>query len=550
MTADTLIQNFDLIADSPGGVPKLRELILQLAVRGRLVPQEVGSAKGRFQHEGERRKSTIEGPYALPSGWRWTTLRGVSHDLGQKVPDAPFTYVDVSAIDKDHGCIGDGTQVLRPEDAPSRARKIVKRGTVIYSTVRPYLLNIAVVDREFEPGPIVSTAFFVMHPQPEVDGRFMFYYLRSQPFTEYVNGAMTGMAYPAVNDAKMSAGPFPLPPLAEQKRVVAKVDELMKRCDELETRQKEHNDQRTVLTASCLHAVTSTPRNAAAPAIRRTLDNFPLLIDTPESVAELRKTILLLAVQGRLVPQDPNDEPAAALLKRIKPQRVDLPARRSMRQPEPSPIGDANEPPYQVPSTWDWCRLGEVGQTNIGLTYSPRDVSDRGIPVLRAGNIHKDRIDLSDLVRVQTTPKTTVMLQANDILICARSGSASIVGKCAQVGKLTEPMAFGAFMAVFRSPCNDYIRVFLSGPLFRHLLGDVSTTTINQITQSNLKRTLCPLPPLAEQKRIVAKVNELMALCDTLESRLTQSDADANVLACAIVDCMCNDRGATDEMPS
>jgi len=144
MTGTTFLDNFNLLAEAPGGVPKLRELILQLAVSGRLVPQEAGKRglhhEDHEEHEGKKEGVEIEGPYAIPPGWRWTTLRSVSRELGQKVPDARFTYIDVSAIDKDRGRIGGDAQVLRPEDAPSRARKIVNVGTVIYSTVRPYLL--------------------------------------------------------------------------------------------------------------------------------------------------------------------------------------------------------------------------------------------------------------------------------------------------------------------------------------------------------------------------------------------------------------------------
>ncbi|HCE45105.1 MAG TPA: hypothetical protein DET40_16310 [Lentisphaeria bacterium] len=152
---NTLMDNFDLLAEAPNGVQKIRELILHLAFRGKLVPQDT-----RDEPAGTGLNQIAEPedvPYPIPKGWRWTTLRSVSSDLGQKTPDKSFTYIDVSAIDKERGRIGDGVQVLSSQDAPSRARKIVNAGTVIYSTVRPYLLNISIVDREFDPPPIVST---------------------------------------------------------------------------------------------------------------------------------------------------------------------------------------------------------------------------------------------------------------------------------------------------------------------------------------------------------------------------------------------------------
>jgi restriction endonuclease S subunit len=236
-------------------IPSLRQGILQLAVMGKLVPQDfndepasillekIASEKKRLIAEGKIKKSkplppikADEVPYDLPRGWEWTRIRYVTYDLGQKIPDAPFTYIDVSTIDEERGRISDSPQVLKPENAPSRARKLVAKGTVIYSTVRPYLMNIAIVDRDFVPKPIVSTAFAVLHPFSGLFNRFLYYYLRSQPFIDYVNAQMTGMAYPAINDMRMSIGPVPIPPLAEQKRIVAKVDELMALCAELESK--------------------------------------------------------------------------------------------------------------------------------------------------------------------------------------------------------------------------------------------------------------------------------------------------------------------------
>jgi len=496
MNASTLLDNFDLIADAPGGVPKLRELILQLAVRGKLVEQEKRiHHEGHEEHEGKKEGEKIQGPYALPPGWRWTTLRDVSRDLGQKVPDAPFTYVDVSAIDKDHGCIGDDVQILRPEDAPSRARKIVKRGTVIYSTVRPYLLNIAVVDREFDPGPIVSTAFFVMHPHPDVDGRFLFYYLRSQSFTEYVNGTMTGMAYPAVNDSKMSVGPFPLPPLAEQKRIVARVDELMNRCDELEARQKERNERHTVLVSSYLHALATKPETSS---FHLQPSTFNLLATTPSSVAELRKTILQLAVQGRLVPQ-------------------------------------AVE--------WVGVTMRDVAKRiHYGYTASANP-SIRDVRLLRITDIQSNRVawDTVPGCEIEKGDVAKYELHRGDILIARTGGT---IGKTFLITETPVRAVFASYLIrVIPSPrvLPPYLKLFLESPDYWEQLRMKSAGTgqpnVNGQALGSLEFSL---PTLAEQKRIVAKVTELMTQCDALEAKLTQSRADADTLAAAVVHHLCN----------
>jgi type I restriction enzyme, S subunit len=249
-------------------------------------------------------------------------------------------------------------------------------------------------------------------------------------------------------------------------------------------------------------------------------EHFDLLAEAPNGVQKLRELILDLAVRGKLVSQDANDEPAAVLLERIKKEKERLVKEGKIKKEKSlEPAIKDNEIPYDLPKSWEWVRLGNIGETNIGLTYSPSDISDTGIPVLRSSNIQGGKICLTDLKRVNTKIKESNFVQTGDLLICARNGSKHLVGKTALIQDLPEVMAFGAFMAIFRSRCNEYLLYFINSPLFRRMINDVNTTTINQITQQNLKSTIFPLPPLAEQKRIVTKVDELMKLCDELEAR-------------------------------
>lgn len=236
-------------------------------------------------------------------------------------------------------------------------------------------------------------------------------------------------------------------------------------------------------------------------------------------IQKLRELILELAVRDKLVPQDPDDEPANELLERIQAQKAKLIAEGKIKKDKPLPPISDEEKPFELPQGWEWVRLDDIGSTFIGLTYSPKNISNKGIPVLRSSNIQNGKIDLSDLVRVNGNIKNNLFVNQGDLLICARNGSKSLVGKTAMIENLNEPMVFGAFMAIYKSPFNFYVQVFLNSPVFRSFLEDVSTTTINQITQNNLKTTLIPFPPLAEQHRIVAKVDELMALYDQLETQ-------------------------------
>ena len=246
---------------------------------------------------------------------------------------------------------------------------------------------------------------------------------------------------------------------------------------------------------------------------------------------QLKNSILQMAVQGKLVPQDPSDEPASVLLERIKAEKQELIKAGKIKKDKKSSeifrgaahnlpyafceqIGKeirdiSDEIPFEIPDSWEWVRLGMIGETNIGLTYRPADKTiSGGTLVLRSSNVQNDRMDYSDTVYVSCEIPERTMIHKGDILICARNGSRALVGKCAIVDK--DGMAFGAFMAKYSSPFNQYIKLFIDSPSFRQQLDGVKTETINQITQDMLKNQLCPLPPVNEQIRIVEMFYRLL----------------------------------------
>ncbi len=172
-----------------------------------------------------------------------------------------------------------------------------------------------------------------------------------------------------------------------------------------------------------------------------------------------------------------------------------------------------DEIPFSIPYNWEWCRLGEIGETNIGLTYSPKDISTSGVTVLRSGNIQKGKIDFTDIIKVNLKIPENKFCYKGDILICARNGSKKLVGKAAIIPE--NGFSFGAFMNIVRSNFIPYIFMVINSPYFRRtFIDEVGTNTINQITQLILKNFLIPLPPLAEQKRIVERLEELLPLCE------------------------------------
>ena len=257
-------------------------------------------------------------------------------------------------------------------------------------------------------------------------------------------------------------------------------------------------------------------------------------------ISKAKSKILDLAIRGQLVPQDPDDEPASVLLERIRAEKEELIKQGKLKRDKKESVifrGEDNsyyekmadgklhclddQLPFELPDGWEWCNLSMIGTTNIGLTYRPTDIEPGGIMVLRSCNIVNDQVDLNDLVRVKTTVRENQFAQKNDILICARNGSRSLVGKCALIPDLGEPASFGAFMAIYRTEYFEFIVHYLSSSFFRSVFDDSNSTAINQLTQDMLKRAIVPLPPLSEQRRIVEAIGAMLFELNQIEKSLS-----------------------------
>jgi type I restriction enzyme S subunit len=526
MNAETFREHFDTFAEAPNGVAKLRELILQLAVQGKLgtedltdepsgeLLQRIALAKAEML-----RSKTItardsqfitdeEIPFVVPDSWRWCRLCDIAHDLGQRTPEERFTYIDVGTINKERGVVSDNVQVLEANEAPSRARKIVAVNSVIYSTVRPYLLNVAVIETEFTPTPIVSTAFAVLHPHDGMVSRFIYHYLRSKPFVAYVESEMTGVAYPAINDGKMYRGLIPVPPTAEQRRIVAKVDQLMGLCDELASRQAARHEARKALVGATLDRLVTVRSATEFPShAHRLRDHFDRLFDTPTTIPQLRQAILQLAVQGQLVPQDPCDEPACD---------------------EEIPLA----------------KLLSEDSLN-GYSKAPSNAPP-GVPILRisAGTSRRDFIvDETDHKWVsEARDVEKFVLQPNDLLACRFNGNLHYVGRFSlYLGTTGQKQINPDKLIRFRvdlTRCDPrYVCFAMNSRKTRDKIEAFCATTAGNIgiSASNLKTVAIRVPPLSEQHRIVSKVTELLSLCDTLEAKLMQAESASTQLLSAAV---------------
>ncbi|UBO73943.1 restriction endonuclease subunit S [Aeromonas rivuli] len=544
------------------GIKKLRELILELAVRGKLVPQDpsdepasvllerIAAEKTRLVKEGEIKKpktlpeiSEEDKPFGLPEGWEWVKLGDIGYDHGQKTPDSSFTYIDVGAINKEMGFI-DSPTVMAASDAPSRARKILKSGTIIYSTIRPYLLNIAVVDKDMYPEPIASTAFAIIHPFDGVLSRYVYRYLRSPCFVTYVENVQTGIAYPAINDKQFFNGIIPLPPTEEQHRIVAKVDELMAICDQLEQQSEAQLAAHQTLVEALLATLTdSTDADELAQNWTRLSAHFDTLFTTEASIDALKQTILQLAVMGKLVPQDPSDEPAAALLERVAAEKAQLVKEKKIKKEKPLPAISEDEKPFELPQGWAWCYLQEITfLITDGKHGDCNNLDNSGFYFLSAKNIQNGKL-VYDNARQIVEAEFAEVHQRTDL----EAGDICMVNTGATVGKMaiaqdhiyTRKTTFQKSVAVIKVAnnyiSNRYVALFLESEI-PNLLKLSGGSAINNLLLGDLKRKLLPLPPLVEQHRIVTKVAELMVICEQLKSRLQTSQQTQLALAEALVE--------------
>jgi type I restriction enzyme, S subunit len=544
-----LEQHFDVAFAAPDGIKKLRELILTLAMQGKLVPQDpndepasellrsINLEKKRLVKEGKIKQpkpfpevEPEEVPYDLPDRWEWVRIRNIGHDWGQKTPDQLFTYIDVGSINNTIGIICDDVQLLESSDAPSRARKIVRQGTVIYSTVRPYLLNIAIVEQEYIHEPIASTAFAIVHPYSGIVNRFIYYYLKSPVFIRFVESTMKGVAYPAINDGDFFRGVFPLPPLAEQRRIVAKIDQLMARCDELEKLRLDRSQRLlTVHTAALDRLLTAKDSSEFSTAWSFITQHFGELYSVKENVGELRKTILQLAVMGKLVPQDPNDEPASELLRSIELEKQRLVKEGKIKVQKPLPKISPEEIPYSLPNGWEWSRFEDIVDISSGVTKG-RKLNGKEmvlLPYLRVANVQRGYLDLNVIkdIEIAKDEIERFELKERDLLI-TEGGDWDKVGRTAiwksEISLCIHQNHIFKARRLLMKQNEQWIEKYMNSSVARTYFANASkqTTNLASINKTQLRGCPIPLPPLAEQGRIVEKIDRLMGMCDRLEESI------------------------------
>ena len=529
---------------------QLKNSILQMAVQGKLVPQDpndepasvllerIKVEKEALIKSGKIKKSkksseifrgasrtlpyafceqigkeirdiSDEIPFEIPESWEWVRLGSIVYSRGQMKPTSDFCYVDIGSIDNKNQKLGNTENIITPDKAPSRARKIIDIGDIIYSTVRPYLHNMCIIDKQFSLQPIASTGFATMTCYSGIFNKYLFYYLLAPDFDNYANDTENskGVAYPAINDDRLYKALIPVAPLAEQKRIVAKIEDLLPYIEKYEQAE-------TKLTA--------------------------LNTTFPEA---LKKSILQEAVQGKLIPQNPDDEPASILLERIRAEKQELIRQGKIKKSKhesiivtrdkiPYEIIDgkerciADEVPFELPEGWALIRLNDIGIYRKGpfgssLTKSmfvPKGTDT--VKVYEQKNAIKKDHTLGDYYITRQYYEDKMQgftVSAGDIIVsCAGTiGETYVMPDNIELGIINQALMR---MTIFAPIDIDYFLMYFDYVLKNSARESSKGSAIKNIPPFEIfKQLLLPLPPLAEQRRIVEKIEELMTFCEKLK---------------------------------
>jgi type I restriction enzyme S subunit len=549
MKAARLLRDYERIADAPDAVPRLRRFIHDLAVRGQLVPQDpndepasvllerMAAEKTQLEKLGTIKHRPLlpsvaddEEPFGVPLDWRWVRFANVSEFSAGRTPsrsDASFwntgDHAWASIADVEDGRVLTSTKETVSNEAQERVFRSLPKppGTMIMS----FKLTIGKIARlgipAFHNEAIISITPYLA----ELD-EYLFRFLPQFARRGDTKGAIKGAT---LNRDSISNILLPLPPLGEQRRIVAKVDELMALCDRLEVTQARRESSRDKLAVAGL-APLNSPDPISFPADARfALANLAALTMRRDQIKRLRQTILNLAMRGKLVQQDPSDEPASKLPERIAAERDDLVQRgfiRRERPLDPIPLLDL---PFDVPHGWVWSRIGDAVLSTQYGTSQKSQPSENGVPVLAMGNVQDGLVVWGDEKRIPKTSKDLPALFLSKFdLLYNRTNSAELVGKTGIYLGEDSVRTFASYLIRLRPSLKwtdpRYLNMAMNTPQFRQT--QILPLIKKQTGQANvngtaLKNMLIPLAPLAEQHRIVAKVDELMAVCDQLESKLT-----------------------------
>lgn len=536
---DLLEQHFDVAFTAPDGIAKLRELILTLAMQGRLVEQnpadqpasellkEIEAEKQRLVRAGKIKTpkplppiKSEEVTYQLPRGWAWVRLGEIGTWKSGSTPSrSNYNYYGgnipwVKSGEVKQGRITKTEETITELALNECSLSLNPKGSVLVAMYGANIGEVGILEIE----AATNQAICACKTYRALDERYLLNLISS--LKPYFISQGAGAAQPNISREKIVATPISLPPLAEQHRIVARIDQLMAHCDALERLRKEMDDKRLAVHAAAIQQLLSTQSSTAWDFIEQ---NFNELYSVKENVAELRKAILQLAVMGQLVPQDPSDSPARELLKEIDAEKQRLVKVGKIKAPKTLPPIKPEEVLYELPQGWKWMRLGELGITQTGTTPPSKDRENYGdhIPFIGPGDIKGGSINYSGYGLSEQGLASGRLIDANSILMVCIGGS---IGKHAIAGRDIACNQQINTLTPYKQISEKYIFYVMGGPIFQNAVfsqaGGSATPIINKQKWSAIP---VPIPPAHEQYRIVARIDQLMALCDTLDQKINDA---------------------------
>jgi type I restriction enzyme S subunit len=529
------------------GIAKLRELILELAVRGKLVPQDpedepaakllerIEGEKARLHKEGKIKKpkklpevEEDEKPFEVPQGWEWARLGEIGQVIGGGTPKSGepsfwseegvkwLTPADLYGFDQKY--ISSGRRDISQEGLEKSSATLMPAGSVLFSSRAP-IGYVAIA------GSPLSTNQGFKSCVPYVEGmsEYLFYFLKRS--AGLVHETASGTTFKEISGSKMAQVLVALPPQGEQGRIVEKVDELMDLCDRLEQQASDQLSAHETLVDTLLETLTrSQDATELADNWARLAEHFDTLFTTEDSIDRLEQTILQLAIMGRLVPQDPNDEPASKLLERIEAEKERLYEEGKIKKPKKLPEVQEGEKEFPLPENWVWARLADIYDVRDGTHDTPK-YYENGYPLITSKNLSSGELDFSNVKYIR---------EKDHIEICKRSKVDYGDILFAMIGSIGNPVVVNTDkefsiknVALFKCYSPE---VYDKGFLHKLLiikgvsLKDKSSGGVQSfVSLGKIRSEVVGVPPLSEQQRISEKVDELQAICERLRSRLNEA---------------------------
>ncbi|PLX70399.1 MAG: restriction endonuclease subunit S [Denitrovibrio sp.] len=543
---DFLEKHFDTAFSAPNGIKKLRELILTLAMQGKLVPQDpsdqpasellkdIKKEKDKLIAEGKIKKQKDlppikpeEIPYELPKDWKWVRLDTFTSIIMGQSPNSDSYNENQEGLPFFQGKSEYGSVYPTPRKWCSNPVKIAPVDSILISVRAPVgPTNICNIEA------CIGRGLSAIVPLANMPVFFLLYLFRSKE--NYISSLGAGSTFTAITLRILENLVMPLPPLAEQKRIVEKIDLLLARCDKLEKLKNEKEQQRLDVHKSAIHKLVNTEElNGSWSFIK---DNFSELYSVKENIAELRKAIISLAMQGKLVPQDPNDQPASELLKDIQKEKEKLIKEGKIKNQKPLPPIKPEEIPYELPESWEWVRFGQISQHNSGKTLDKSRNKGELRNYITTSNLYWGHFLLDNLKQMPFKLEELDRCSAKngDLLICegGEAGRAS-------VWNFDYEICFQNH--IHRARFYYGIDSYYSFRFFEKLnaTGEINSyrkgVAISNMSSKSLASIIFPLPPVEEQKRIVEKIDQLIDLCDELEAQIDSSEATQTSLLNSII---------------